>query len=144
MQRSEADERHRLVLTGVFQLPYGFQVSGIATIATPRPFSVTDGRDLNDNGNLADDWPGGVRTEVPALTFRNCYKMVDFRLSKSFTFEPVRVELMFEAFNLFNWFNASGYSGRRYDAAGNPLASFGQPTGAFAPRQMQLGFRVSY
>jgi hypothetical protein len=70
--------------------------------------------------------------------------MVDLRLSKRFDFEPVQIELIAEGFNVFNWFNASGYNGRMYDLAGNPLASFGTPTGAYAPRQMQLGIRVTY
>jgi len=144
MQRSNADERHRFVLSGIFSLPYGFQVSGLAIFSSPRPFDVIDGRDLNDNNFFSDDWPGGERNRMPASTFRNWYKIVDLRISRIFQFHPIRAELIFEAFNLFNWFNATGYFGRVYDAAGNRLATFGQPSGAYAPRQMQVGVKVSY
>ncbi len=145
MQTSTSDERHRLVLSGIVNLPYEFQLSGLAIISSPLPYNVTDGRDLNDNNFFGDDWPGGIRTARPDESkIRNWYKVVDLRVSKSFIFEPVKIELMFEAFNVFNWFNASGYFGRRLDAAGNPLASYGQPTSAYAPRQMQVGARVSY
>jgi len=144
MQRSNVDERHRLVLSGTYALPYGFQVGGLAILASPRPFDVTDGRDLNDNNFFGDDWPNGERNQRPKSTFRNWYKIVDLRASKLFEFAPVRIELIFEAFNVFNWFNASGYFGRQLDARGNRLANFGQANGAFAPRQMQVGVRVSY
>ncbi len=144
LQRSNADERHRLVLAGSVNLPLGFNLGSLATVASPRPFDVTDGRDLNNNNLFTDDWPNGERNQRPKSTFRNWYKVVDLRVSKSLIFAPVQAELIFEAFNVFNWFNASSYSGRKFDAAGNPLLSFGQPTGAYAPRQMQLGLRVSY
>lgn len=144
MQRSNTDERHRLVLSGSFLLPFGIQISGITTVATPRAYDVRDGRDLNDNNTLGDDWPDGIRTQVPAITFRNCYKLVDLRISKNVEFTPMRLELIFEAFNLFNWFNASGYPREKFDRAGNALLSFGQPNGAYEPRQMQIGFRVTH
>jgi hypothetical protein len=144
MQRSNADDRQRLVLAASMNLPLGFNLGSLATIASPRPFDVTDGRDLNNNNLFSDDWPNGERNQRPKATFRNLYKVVDLRVSKSLVFAPAQAELIFEAFNVFNWFNASGFSGRRFDAAGNPLLSFGRPTGAYAPRQMQLGLRVSY
>jgi len=144
LQRSNADERHRLVLAGSVNLPLGFNLGSLAIVASPRPFDVTDGRDLNNNNLFTDDWPNGERNQRPKSTFRNWYKVVDLRVSKSLIFAPVQAELIFEAFNVFNWFNASSYSGRKFDAAGNPLLSFGKPTGAYAPRQMQLGLRVSY
>ncbi len=144
MQRSNADERHRLVLAGSMNLPFGFNLGSLATVASPRPFDVTDGRDLNNNNLFSDDWPNGERNQRPKSTFRNWYKVVDLRVSKSLVLAPAQAELIFEAFNVFNWFNAAGYSGRKFDAAGNQLLSFGRPTGAYAPRQMQLGLRVSY
>ncbi|MEX1138280.1 MAG: TonB-dependent receptor [Bacteroidota bacterium] len=144
MQRSNADERHRLVLSGSSLLPFGIQISGLATIATPRAYDVRDGRDLNDNNTLGDDWPDGIRTQVPSITFDNCYKMVDLRISKNVEFAPVRLEFIFEVFNLFNWFNASSYPPAKFDRAGNALLSFGQPNAAYEPRQMQIGLRVSF
>lgn len=144
MQRSNADERHRIVLSTLYNLPWGFQVSGLAIIASPRPYDVSDGRDQNQNNTDNDDWPDGERNQLPAMIFDNFYKMVDLRISKRFDFNPMRAELIFEVFNVFNWWNASGFNGRIYDRAGNALVSYGRATGAFAPRQMQIGLRVSY
>jgi hypothetical protein len=70
--------------------------------------------------------------------------MFDFRASKVFTIANAKVELMVDAFNAFNWFNATGYSGTMRDQSGNPLLSFGNPAGSYAPRQVQAGLRVTY
>ncbi len=145
LQRVAGDERHRLVLNWVINLPYQFQVSGVATLASPAAYSVMDGRDLNDNNYFADDWIGGMRTKVNDWRkIRNWYKMVDFRVSKSFSYLNYKVTLVFDAFNLFNWFNAASYFNRMYDARGNPYANFAQPTSSYAPRYLQLGLRISY
>ena len=144
-QRSSSDERHRVVLSGGVSLPFGFHVSGIVTIASPHPFSVFVGRDLNDNSYTSDDWPNGERNQLPDVRkVRNWYKMVDVRISKVIEISSVTTEVIFEAFNAFNWFNASSYAGVEYDRKGNPLTSFGTPTGTYPPRQMQLGLRVRY
>ncbi len=44
------DERHRLVLNGVFNLPWDFQVSPIMQFATARPYSAVAGFDLDGDG----------------------------------------------------------------------------------------------
>lgn len=55
------DERHRVVLNGVFSLPYGFQLSPIMQFATARPFSAIAGIDLDGDGLAAvDRLCGGV------------------------------------------------------------------------------------
>ncbi len=144
LQRMAGEERHRLVLSGIARLPYGFQLSGIVTLASPRPFGVVDGRDLNDNNTLVDDWPGGVRTMMPPSEWAYWYRTVDVRLSWSTVLQRARLTVSAEVFNLFNWTNYSGFFGTRFDQQGNPLASFGQPNGTFAPRQGQFGLRVEF
>ena len=44
------DERHRIVLSGVFTLPWGFQVSPILQYGSPRPFSANTGFDIDGDG----------------------------------------------------------------------------------------------
>lgn len=145
LQRVAGDERHRFVLNWIVNLPLHFQVSGIATLASPAAYSVYDGRDLNDNNVFTDDYIAGMRTIVNNWKkIRNWYKMFDLRISKSFAYMGYKVTLVFDGFNLFNWFNAASYFGRKYDASGNPYANFGLPTGSYAPRYLQLGVRVSY
>jgi hypothetical protein len=52
--------------------------------------------------------------------------------------------ISFEAFNVFNWDNYSGFFGRQKDAAGAALATYNTPSGVFAPRQAQLGIRYEF
>lgn len=44
------DERHRFVLSGVFNLPWGFSLSPIAQFATARPYSAVLGQDIDGDG----------------------------------------------------------------------------------------------
>ncbi|MDQ4123608.1 MAG: TonB-dependent receptor [Acidobacteriota bacterium] len=44
------DERHRIVLSGVIGLPYGFQLSPILQYGSPRPFSANTGFDIDGDG----------------------------------------------------------------------------------------------
>jgi hypothetical protein len=47
-------------------------------------------------------------------------------------------------FNLFNWKNNLAYGGTQFTAAGARVATFGNPTAAFAGRQAQVGARVDW
>ena len=49
------DERHRVVLSGVFDLPYGFQLAPIAQLASSRPFSANTGLDIDGDGLATND-----------------------------------------------------------------------------------------
>jgi hypothetical protein len=44
------DERHRIVLSGVIGLPWGFQLSPILQYGSPRPFSANTGFDIDGDG----------------------------------------------------------------------------------------------
>ncbi len=145
IQRVAGDERHRLVLNYIINLPFDFQISGVATLASPAAYSVIDGRDLNDNNVFSDDYIAGMRTKVNDWQkIRNWYKMFDIRVSKTFKYMNYKLTIVFDGFNFFNWFNAASYFNRMYDANGNPYANFGLPNSSYAPRYLQLGFRVSY
>jgi hypothetical protein len=145
MQATSGDERHRAVLSGLTRLPLGIQFSGIATVASPRPFAVTDGRDLNNNNVFFDDFPGGIRTKRPDGAWKNWYRTVDIRLQRSlFTRGAQKLTIMGEVFNLFNTDNISAFGSQQFQANGSPIATFGQATGAFAARQAQLGVRVDW
>lgn len=148
--RSNGEEKHRFVLSGLGKLPYGFKLSGIFTLASPRPYDVVDGRDLNKNNTTGDDYVNGERNRLPDISkIRNWYKMFDLRISylldlKEYEMAIPKVEFMLDIFNVGNWVNISGYRGTMFDQAGNVLTTFGQPTGYFLGRQIQLGIRVSY
>jgi hypothetical protein len=134
MQRSEGDERHRLVVSGLTRLPFGLEASGIAIVASPRPFLVTLGPDANANGILTDDWPNGVRTHRRD-GWEHWYRTLDLRVSKSIPTAGGRVSVIADIFNVFNTANYSEYQPN----AAEP--DYGEPTGDFARRQGQVGLR---
>lgn len=145
MQKTSGDERHRFVVSTVTRIPLGFTLSGIATVASPRPFPVTDGRDLNRNNVTFDDFPDGDRTKEPDGGWKNWYRTVDLRLARSlFNREGKKFTLIAEVFNVFNSDNVLSYSGRQFDNNGGLLEAFGTPTGAFSARQGQVGFRLDF
>ncbi|MBI2407745.1 MAG: TonB-dependent receptor [Gemmatimonadetes bacterium] len=150
-QRTSGDERHRLVLSTVTPIPFGFNVSAIATVASPRPFLQIDGRDINLDNITGDDWPGGTKTTVgertalPANAFPNYYRTVDLRLARQlYSIGGKKVGFSAEVFNLFNWYNKLSYGGTQLTATGEAVPTFGRPTGAYAARQMQAGLRVDW
>ncbi len=124
-----ADRRHRLVASGIVELPYGMQLSAIGDFRSSLPFGpVTSGLDLN-NDTLFDtvapnsDLPPGVipRSGCRSLnldsinafrTARNLtpvsqvdcpgFANVDLRFSKFLRFGSSRAELIAQLFNIFN------------------------------------------
>jgi hypothetical protein len=59
------DERHRIVASGVIDLPYDFQLAPIVQFATARPYTPTTGFDINGDGqnNIVDRLCSGVSVE---------------------------------------------------------------------------------
>jgi hypothetical protein len=122
----------------------GFQPAGIGIVASPRPFAVTDGRDVNNSGLTTDDWPNGERIQRTDGGWDDMYRTIDLRLARNFTIGTTRAQLSAEMFNVFNWVSWSGYFGTLNDQAGNRLGNFGLPNGALAPRQAQVGIRYDF
>ena len=157
------DERHRFVLSGVLDLPWGFQVSPVVQLASARPFSVIPGTiDINRDGvtNDRESRDGNDQHKLAPNTERgDNFRQVNVRVSKFFNFtERVKLGLFFEAFNLFNTGNFGACSG---DVAGacsidnninspnfkKPINFFGatgfsEPLGI--PFQSQFGVRFSF
>jgi hypothetical protein len=159
-----SDERHRIVLYGVFDLPLGIQLSPIFRWATPRPYNLLAGLDLNKDGTNND------RYVDPLLqgTFQACptcpvmqgqqvshnagrgndFALLDLRATKFFRLggpERRRLGVFAELFNLLNRANF----GENYQ--GNALSPlFRQPIGFIAagqgtyPFTLQLGARFEF
>ena len=158
---SELNQRHRFNITSVYQLPYGFQLSGIIFATSGQRFLTTAGVDLTGNLNRRDlarcDLPGDQThsgcSERGTWWLRAGGKSdslfrVDLRVSKSFQYwkgqEDKRVELLIEFFNLFNREN---FDPRRYQGT-QSSGTFLQPRRStdlnFQPFSMQLGFRFLF
>ncbi len=152
---TDEDERHRFVLSGVFDLPWGIQLSPIIQLASARPYSVLaeGGVDINRDGVLNDreTRDGDDQNKLPPGTKRgDNFKQVNLRVSKYINFtESKRLGLFFEAFNLFNTGNFGNQFGRTFGSSQfmKPVNFFGatgfsEPIGI--PFQAQFGFRFSF
>jgi hypothetical protein len=128
------DQRHRLVVSGSWQLPWSIQVGGIITYSNGRPFEILMGTDWNGNGNASQDRPNSLPTaqnidqgtadtrpynpQGPRLLGadgtlgRNAgvgpnFFTVDLRVSRFIRFGNRSVEVLAEFFNLSNRVNQS-------------------------------------
>jgi hypothetical protein len=140
------DERHRVVALGVFELPYGVQLSPVFQAASARPYTLTAGQDLNRDGTNNDRYiDPATGNQVSVNSQRGDPTMVmDLRTTKFFSLGGERkIGVFAEAFNLFNQANfGSSFTGN------GRSATFKQPTalipGVGYPRQLQLGARLLF
>ena len=149
---SDNDQRHRLTLSGTFNTPAtfekkfaraafgGLQLSYIFTYATRLPFNVLAGSDLNGDSTNNDRALGLGRNTGRGFDFAS----FDLRLARRFHLtERLNLELLAEGFNLFNRANFS-VPNNNFGTGATPPATFGQPTAAYDPRQIQVGFRLNF
>jgi hypothetical protein len=161
-----ADRRHRLVASGIVQLPYDIQLSAIMDLRSSLPFEVNTGTDVNRDTYTNDLAPGtafrsGCRTlnidaanaYLGAIGFATVtesdiecpgFANFDLRGSKSFNFTGgQRIELIVQALNLFNRANLNVPIGNLRST------SFGQATDILpninAPsRQIEIAARFMF
>jgi hypothetical protein len=154
------DQRHRLVLSGFYQLPWHVELSGIVTVASGHPYSPLAGTDFNGDGNGGSFPPDRARrdpTRESTSVGRNSESSaalfnVDLRASKTFTLGNKRaLAVLVEAFNLFNRANFiedTNQSSFVIFGTGafptNPLPTYGRYTLTLPPRQLQLAARFSF
>jgi outer membrane receptor protein involved in Fe transport len=130
-----ADETHRIVASGILDLPFGLQGSTLITYGSGQPFFVVDLQPgferLARLGNFGD---------------AQSFSQVDLRLTK--TFEVVsgqELELIAEVFNVFNEDNFGGYDGFIPPEGVQNNTNFGQPNSLGGPpRSFQLGMRYRW
>jgi len=137
------DQRHRLTLNGLWQVAYGFQVSGIYFFGSGEREDSFYGVDLRDLGGGSQRLrPNG--TIIPRANFvGDPIHRVDIRLSQRVPLGGrVRVDGLLELFNLFDRANYGLYV---LDEANR---QYGQPQRnaniAYSPRAVQLGFRLQF
>jgi Carboxypeptidase regulatory-like domain/TonB dependent receptor len=144
--RSSFDMRHRFVMAGTSDLPGAFRLGLMLVANSGTPFNITTGSDDNGDGVANDRPPGVTRNTGDGPGF----VQTDLRLSKLFNFYkgPLnedgdmsgfrKMELSFDAFNLFNHANLTNIIGQ----VSSPR--FGQATGALAARTIQMSLRFNF
>ena len=141
------DQRHRLVLAAIVDLPYGFRMSPIWTIASGVPMDILlpdgssripqlsrnaggrqfhTGAELNTFLQQLNAGGGENGTPLPLVNdnaqFGDGFSSLDLRLSKDFRLtEKMTVQGLAEAFNLFNQTNILGGSDTNYSGFFNTL-----------------------
>lgn len=130
---------HIFQVNGLVNLPWQFQISGIFRAQSGFHFSRFDAqnRDPDGNGNFNGiDFTAG-RNAFTAPPFVN----LDLRFSKRFDIgERVKLQLLFEFFNLFNRKNPRSVSNR--DTV--PAEPFGTTTQFLRGREGQIGLRIEF
>jgi hypothetical protein len=144
--RARGDERYRLVVSGVFHLPYGLVAAPIYEYGQGQPWTHRLGYDANGDGKNSDRPVGEGRNRQDGPPFRQ----LSLRLTKAFMLPMGQVEAIAEAFNLTNVTNydVQSVQGAEYLAgptAANPAgvrnARFGQYGATLPAREFQLGVR---
>jgi len=141
------DRRHYFTFSGAAELPYGFQLAPILTLASGPPMDIllpdassrvrnlqrNAGGRLFKNGAELNGFlrqfnaAGGVNGQPLPLVrddarFNDNFSSLDLRLSKVFRLsEKARLEPIIEVFNLFNVTNILGVSNVNYSGFSNVL-----------------------
>jgi hypothetical protein len=140
------DQRHRAVLNGVWDVGYGFQMSGIYFYGSGERFATNTGVDRRGEGaNAASELRlRADGTIIPrAVILGKPIHRFDARLQKRLALGArLTLDGLFEVYNVFNHVNYGSYTTNESNAR------FGQPSFngnvAYQPRMLQLGFRVAF
>ncbi len=127
------DANHRLVVTGIVELPLGLQLSGLAYYRSATPWTAFYQTDVNQDG-LNWDMDGEHRNDRRGFDFFN----LNVRVSKFINIERFRLQLFAEIYNVTdrnNW-------GDPFFRIGTE--DFGNPATAGDPRRFQLGARIDF
>jgi hypothetical protein len=150
--RSDNDQRHVLAVSGELAAPEksvgglwrrvvaGFQLSSIFRYGSALPFNIVTGADRNNDTNVNDRPVGVGRNTGEGFDFA----ALDLRLSRRIRFtERIGLEVIAEGFNMFNRANFQ-LPNATFGTGATPNPSFGRPTAAADPRQIQFGLRLSF
>ena len=150
------DQRHHLVLSGMYTAPYGLNLSAIVTVASGRPYNIIAGADLNGDGDggtiPGPDRPRTNPADANTSIQRNSGVLpteaaVDIRVNKVVPIGArARLEAILEVFNLFNRANFTDvnnvFGTGPYPSS--PLPGFGQLLQTGPPRQAQLALKIVF
>jgi len=143
---ADFDERHRLVVSGTYGLPWGFRASGILTLGSGFPFTIYDASRGWDKFQVR--FGAGRLEKRSFLGWGNwVYRSVDLRLDwETAVGRGLRFGLIGEAFNVFNFVNegCAGWSTGFMPPPGEINAGFGKGECHFNARRYQAGAKVSF
>lgn len=128
------DIRHQFAGSVTINAPLGFRINTIVFARSGLPYTIITGTDDNNNGVNNDRPPGVGRNSARGAGLFE----VDVRISRALTLGKCRLEILIDVFNVTNHDNWTEYSGAQN------AKTFGQPTNAGPPRQIQIGARFDF
>jgi len=157
---ASSDQRHRFAGNAVATLPFRVQLAAIVFVGSPRvvgPSTSLDPFGLGYSGRWLES-PSAcpcVGTTVPRDSKRTggflwpdgtpgsgWDRKLDLRMSKSVKVQHVALQGVMDVFNVLNIKNATGYGTNVF------AKTYLQPSSStnlfYQPRQVQLGFRITY
>jgi hypothetical protein len=164
------DQRHRFTFAGVWDLPAGFHLAPIFTLASGVPMDILvpgggqripqlqrnaggrlfhNGAELNAFLRQLNNAGGFGGQPLPLVSdnarFNDSFNSFDVRFSKVFRFgERVKIEPLVEVFNLFNITNVLGFSKSNYSGFSNVLVrDSNDPTSSGFLRSSSFGQPVT-
>ncbi|HLJ87198.1 MAG TPA: TonB-dependent receptor [Candidatus Angelobacter sp.] len=158
--RDATDQTHRLVINGVWNLPYGkegnswynalirnFSVSGLGTLESGRPYDIgisagnlpftSNGQTFQGLGGILGQGSFSLLPTVPRnnINGRPNYRL-DTRVTRTFKLtERFQMQVLGEAFNLFNHSNFTGFTTTEFNAPSDKTLGTAAPT---APVKLTL------
>jgi len=126
--------RHRFVATGDIDLRWGARLSTVVTAMSALPYNITTGTDDNRDTYVTDRPAGVSRNAARGSPFWQ----LDARLSKVVHAGARQVEFIADVFNVANRRNWIAYDGVTRNV------TFGTPTDAAGPREIQIGVRAGF
>jgi hypothetical protein len=146
------DQRHRLVLSGVYAAPMGFMAGGIASLASGLPYNIVTGVNNSGDTGATTDRPvinGSVvgRNAGRGAALYDLEPFIEKHIALSRNADALHLNLRAEAFNALNHRNVIGFSGT-YGNGATPGLGFGAPlagiTNQLPARVLQFSARIDF
>jgi hypothetical protein len=144
------DQHNRVTFNGIYEAPYGLQVSGLYIFGDNGHATGRSGIDVLNQGSSGQVSAQGRLRADGSVISRNGLNLpplhrIDLRLQKRLSItQRFKIDGIFEIFNLFNRANFDPTTFQLNEQNGK----YGQPnastTTAYAPRMLQFGFRTQF
>jgi outer membrane receptor protein involved in Fe transport len=138
------DQRNRAVFNGIWDMGWGFQLSGLYFFGSGERYNTSYGGDERDYGADASNRLRPDGTIVPRNDWvGDAVHRVDLRIQRRFRFgRRMAADGIVEVHNLFDKANYGDYTTEESDPAyGQPAQN---PNIAYAPRVFTFGFRFQF
>jgi hypothetical protein len=148
---SRGTEDYRIVLSGVFRAPWAVTIAPIWEYGSGQPWNRRLGYDFNGDGKNSDRAAGVDRNSEDGESF----SQFSLRLTKEFGIGDNNIDLIVEAFNLFDETNYDINSIDSAEFLGGPTLAnpalpyrpnpnFGNYRATLPGREIQLGLRYAF